>query len=132
MTTSFLDTNVLIYFAISDPAKAARAGALLAGGGLVSVQVLNEFTDVLRRKMRLDWTETVQALDLVKQLVSVTPMTLDTHEQAVLLASRYSLRIYDAMIVAAALLAGCDILYSEDMQHGMSLGGRLRIVNPFV
>lgn len=131
MRTSFIDTNILVYFAISDSGKSARAEAVIADGGLISVQVLNEFADVMRRKMRLGWDETRLALDLAKHLLSVVPITVDTHDRAINLASRYNLRIYDGLILASALEQGCDTLYTEDMHHGLIVEGRLRLVNPF-
>jgi len=127
----FLDTNVLLYIASADAAKADRAEAVLAQGGAISVQVLNELTNVCRRKMRLSWLETHAFLDMLRALLAVHPLTVQTHETGLALAERYGFSIYDAMIVAAAMQAGCDSLLSEDMQHGMALDGGLRIVNPF-
>ena len=131
MPGNFFDTNVLIYIASNDPAKAARAEELIRGGGTINVQVLNEITNVARRKMGLSWPETHAFLALIRGLLPVQAMTLDTHETGLALAERYSLSIYDAMIAAAALHADCDTLWSEDMQDGMMIEGRLRIVNPF-
>lgn len=131
MPASFFDTNVLIYIASSDSAKAERAERLIAGGGFVSVQVLNEIANVARRKMGLDWRETAIFLSTVRGLLSVRPTTLDIHETGLLIAKRYGLSIFDAMIVASALEAGCDTLWSEDMQDGMLIDGRLRLINPF-
>jgi predicted nucleic acid-binding protein len=131
MPGSFFDTNVLIYLASSDPAKADRAERLLGEGGAISVQVLNEIANVVRRKMRMPWTETHGFLSTLRGLLVVHPMTPETHDGGLMLAERHNLSIYDAMIAASALEANCDILWSEDMQHGMVLENRLRIVNPF-
>ena len=65
------------------------------------------------------------------RLVAFEPVTLKTHETGLALAERYRLSIYDGMIAAAALLAGCDRLWSEDMQDGLVIDGRLRIADPF-
>jgi predicted nucleic acid-binding protein len=130
MPASFFDTNVLVYIASADAAKANRAEATIAAGGAISVQVLNELTNVARRKMQMSWTDTHALLDTLRALLTVHPLTVDIHETGLELAARYSFSIYDAMIVASALHAGCDTLWSEDMQHGMTLEG-LRIVNPF-
>jgi predicted nucleic acid-binding protein len=128
---AFFDTNILVYTASSD-AKKQRAAECLASGGLASVQVLNEFVHVARRKLRHDWPQVELALGLFRaSLDDVVPVTLDTHTRAVLLAREHDLSFYDALIVAAALEAGCDTLFSEDMQHGCKFGG-LMIVNPFV
>jgi predicted nucleic acid-binding protein len=131
MPVSFFDTNVLAYLASGDTAKADRAEAALAAGGSISVQVLNELANVARRKMQMSWDETHALLDMLRGLLTVHPLTTDIHETGLRLAERYGFSIYDAMIAASALQAGCDTLWSEDMQHGMALDERLRIVNPF-
>lgn len=127
----FVDTNVLLYLASGDAQKADQAEAALAGGGTISVQVLNEITNVLRRKMRMSWSDTHVFLDMIRALLTVEPLTIATHEKGLALSERYGLSVYDAMIVASALLAGCDTLLSEDMQDGLIIDERLRIVNPF-
>lgn len=131
MTGAFFDTNVLVYLASGDAKKADRAEALLAAGGATSVQVLNELANVCRRKMNLPWAETRRFLTLVRGVLAIHPLTVETHEAGLALAERYKLSHYDALIAAAALQAGCDTLWSEDMQHGMKIGGRLRIADPF-
>jgi predicted nucleic acid-binding protein len=131
MPVSFFDTNVLVYIASGDAAKADRAEEAIAAGGAISVQVLNELTNVARRKMQMSWAETHAFLNLLQRLLTVHPLTVETHETGLGLAERYGLSTYDAMIAASALHAGCDMLWSEDMQHGMALDEGLRIVNPF-
>ena len=131
MPGSFFDTNVLVYIASGDATKADRAEEIIGDGGVISVQVLNELTNVARRKMRMTWPDTRSFLSTLRSLLTVQPITVETHETGLALAERYTLSTYDAMIVASALHAGCDTLWSEDMQHGMTFGERLRIVNPF-
>jgi predicted nucleic acid-binding protein len=131
MPVSFFDTDVLAYLASGDTAKADRAEAALAAGGSISVQVLNELANVARRKMQMSWDETHALLDMLRGLLTVHPLTTDIHETGLRIAERYGFSIYDAMIAASALQAGCDTLWSEDMQHGMALDEGLRIVNPF-
>jgi predicted nucleic acid-binding protein len=131
MPGSFFDTNVLIYIASGDPAKADRAEKLLGEGGDISVQVLNEIANVARRKMRMSWAETHTFLSMLRGLLAIHPITTETHEGGLTLAERHNLSIYDAMIAASALDADCDTLWSEDMQHGMVIDGRLQIINPF-
>src|ERR1700738_4110551 len=131
MPASFFDTNVLVYLASGDAAKADLAEAAVDAGGAISVQVLNELANVARRKMQMSWTDTHALLTMLRGLLTVHPLTLETHETGLRLAERYGLSTYDAMIAASALHAGCDTLWSEDMQHGMKLGEGLRIVNPF-
>jgi predicted nucleic acid-binding protein len=128
---AFFDTNILVYTATSDTKK-QRAADCLRRGGVVSVQVLNEFVHVARRKLRHDWPQIELALGLFRaSLDDVAPVTLNTHTGAVLLAREHGLSFYDALIIVAAIEAGCDTLFSEDMQHGRAIGG-LSIVNPFL
>ncbi|HEY4067021.1 MAG TPA: PIN domain-containing protein [Burkholderiaceae bacterium] len=127
----FVDTNVLLYLLSGDEAKADKAEALLARRIVISVQVLNEFTNVARRKMGLEWPVVEQALSDVRRFADVRPLTFATHQGSVALAKRYRLSVYDAMIAAAALEAGCTTLASEDFSTGQRLDGRLTIRNPF-
>jgi len=131
MPGSFFDTNVLLYVASGDLTKADRAEELIGAGGVISVQVLNEITNLARRKMAMSWTDTRAFLSMIRGLLPVEPVTIDVHETGLALAERHGLSIYDAMIAASALHADCDTLWSEDMQHGSVLDNRLRIVNPF-
>lgn len=125
-----IDTNVLLYL-LDDGPKAATARAVLADGGIVSVQVLNEITTVCRRKIGMGWDELRDFLGLVRERMTVVDLTEAVHDVGRALAERYQLSVYDAMIVASALVNGCDRLLSEDMQHGLVIEGRLRIENPF-
>jgi predicted nucleic acid-binding protein len=127
----FVDTNVLLYLLSGDAAKAERAEALLSSRIIISVQVLNEFANVARRKLGLPWPEVEQALTDIRRFASVRPLLLDTHEHGLALAKRYQLSVYDAMIAAAALEAGCTTLASEDFSTGRRFENRLTIRNPF-
>jgi predicted nucleic acid-binding protein len=131
MSGSFFDTNVVVYLSSGDPAKADRAESLIGAGGTTNVQVLNEVTNVARRKMGLSWAETNAFLSSIRAILTIEPITLDIHLTGLMVAERYRLSIYDAMIAGAALHADCDTLFSEDMQHGMVIDGQLRVVNPF-
>jgi predicted nucleic acid-binding protein len=95
---------------------------------------LNEITNVARRKMRMSWTETRTFLSMMRGLLAVQPLTIKLHEAGLALAERYALSIYDAMIAASELHADCDCetLWSEDMQDGSMLDGRVRILNVFL
>lgn len=132
MPGSFIDTNVIVYLASGDPAKADRAEGIVAEGGIVSVQVLNEFVNVARCRMRLSREEIRAFLSGLRALLRVEPLTLAVHETGLRLAERHGLSTYDAMIAAAALCNDCDVLWSEDLQDGMLIDGRLRVANPFV
>jgi predicted nucleic acid-binding protein len=129
---AFFDSNVLIYAMVSGDPRRERAQQLVAQGGVISVQVLNEFVAVARRKMRMPWEDVIEALDAVLILFpSPVSITLEMHEAASKIAQRYGFGIYDAQIVASALEARCTILYSEHMQDGQVIDGGLTIRNPF-
>lgn len=130
-TVCFFDTNVLLYLISPDLRKAAQAEALMLEGGLVSVQVLNEFASVGTRKAGLSWPEICEVLELLRRFLLVVPVDMDIHLRALDLAERYLLSFYDAAIVAAATQSGCSVLWSEDMQSGQWFDD-LRIENPFV
>jgi len=127
----FFDTNILVYaFASNDP-RSARAESLIAEGGFIGVQVLNEFTNVTRRKLRWQWEQIEASLAVVEELFGpVAPLTKAIHARAVQLAREHELSVYDALIVAAAQDAGCARLFSEDLQHGRKFGA-LTVENPF-
>ena len=128
----FLDTNVLVYAVLSDDPRRPTAERLLAEGGTISVQVLNEFANVARSKLRWSWPDIEATLALVRgRSRRVHDISVSTHEAGLALAREHGLSFYDALIVAAAIEAGCDTLFSEDMQHGRTIGG-LVIVNPFL
>jgi predicted nucleic acid-binding protein len=127
----FLDTNVVLYLLSADAAKADRAEELLAGGGIISVQVLNEFAAVASRKLGMSWSEIRDALGPIRAVCEVEPVSVAIHDRALEVAERYGISIYDATIVATALGAGCETLYSEDFQDGQVIE-KLTIRNPFL
>jgi predicted nucleic acid-binding protein len=131
MPGSFLDSNIVLYLASEDLLKADRAQELVAEGGTISVQVLNEIANISRRKMGLSWAETRNFLLMIRGLLKVEPITIEIHDVGISLAERYQLSVYDSMIVSAALSAECDTLLSEDLQNGLLINGRLRVLNPF-
>jgi len=132
----FLDSNVVLYLLSQDSVKADCAQRLLEGSRqaqpVISVQVLNEVTQVCVRKLAMGWDEVAQFLVPLRHYCRVVPLTESVHDDARELAERYRLSFYDACIVAAARASGCTTLYSEDMQHGLRIAGTLDIVNPFV
>jgi len=129
----FFDTNVLIYAVGKNDPRASRAEALLAGGGFVSIQSLNEFVSVARRKLGMPWKEVKEMLDIICVLCpDPVPISLDTYRGAVAIAEKYGYSIYDALIASAALEAGCKTLYSEDLQDGQIINRQLTIRNPFL
>jgi predicted nucleic acid-binding protein len=129
-TDVFFDSNVLIYLTDEESGKAGRTEDLLADGGVISLQVLHEFANVALRKVRLSWPETRDFLDTFRTTLMIVPLTIDMHDRGLDLAERYRLNVYDGMIVAAAQLSGCKVLYSEDMHDGLVID-RLTIRNPY-
>ncbi|MXW92983.1 MAG: PIN domain-containing protein [Rhodospirillaceae bacterium] len=128
--TAFLDTSLLVYAQTGDPKGETARQAILAGG-VISVQVVNEFTAVLRRKFRLDWHAIAGAVaDLRTALDPVRPVGIDTWASAVALSRQHRISFYDTLILASALEAGCDTLLTEDLPAGHRIDG-LTIVNPF-
>lgn len=128
----FFDTNVFVYAVVQDDPRSQQAEDLIAEGGTVSVQVLNEFADVVRRKAKMPWDEVRLAIENIKALCpDPRPITIDTHKEALAIAERYGCKIYDALIVASALEGRCTILYSEDMHDGQVIDKTLTIRNPF-
>lgn len=128
----FLDTNVLLYLLSDDAEKADRSEAIVREGAVISVQILNEFTVVARRKMKLNWQDIAEILAAVQASCVVQPLTVDGHAQGRKLAERYGFAVYDAMVVSSALDAGCTTLYTEDMQDGLQVWDQLTLYNPFV
>jgi predicted nucleic acid-binding protein len=128
---AFLDTNVLVY-AFSSDDRTVVAEKLLGDGCTISVQTLNEFVNVSRRKLSRDWAEIEEAVAIIRRLCArILPVDVATHETALGLASRYGFSFFDALMLASALQGGCTTFWSEDLQHGQKIDDRLTVRNPF-
>jgi predicted nucleic acid-binding protein len=125
----FFDTNVLLYLITVD-ARAEKAETLLKAGGVVSVQVLNEFASVASRKYKLTWPEVREALATIRAGCEVIPLTVEVHESGLAITEKYGFSFYDSLILAAAVQAKCRTVYSEDMQNSQVVQG-VTIRNPF-
>jgi predicted nucleic acid-binding protein len=136
---SFFDTNVLVYLLdASSPDKRANVRQLVqetldSGEGKISFQVIQELLNVVTRKF-----QTVVAMDDARDFLDDVLMPLwtvmpsrDLYRRALGIHARYQFSFYDALIIAAALSAGCTRLFSEDLQHGQQIEG-LTIENPFL
>lgn len=133
MPGDFLDTNVVIYSLSLDEQKQSKAIALLSRKPVVSVQVLSESANIMRRKMGFDSAAIRAVVNRISQTCgNVEPLTLETLNTGINIADRYGFSHYDSLIIASALHAGCDTLFSEDLQHGQTIDGRLVIINPFL
>lgn len=126
----FFDSNILLYIASNDLPKMQRAKELLTNGGTISVQVLNEFAAVMSRKYSRSIAEIRAALSDIRLVCSVHVADVRTHDHGLDIAERYQFSIYDSMLLASALEAGCRTFYSEDLHHGQRIEG-LTIRNPF-
>ena len=129
---AFLDTNIFVYgHTQGDRSEVARF--LATEPYTISVQVLNEFANVALRKLRLPWPIVEPALaDMAEVASAVLPLTMLTHQRGLRIAKRYKLQIYDGVLLASALEAGCDTLWSEDMHDGMVVEEQLTVRNPFL
>jgi predicted nucleic acid-binding protein len=127
----FFDTNVILYAFRQGDTRSRVAETLLAEGGIVSVQVLNEFVAVARRKLNRTWKEVCRALEILRAFCpQPLPITIEIHERALKFAERYGYSIFDSLIIAAAVHSGAGTLYSEDMRDGQTIEG-ITIRNPF-
>jgi predicted nucleic acid-binding protein len=130
---TFFDTNVLLYAVALDDPRNARAEELLSSGGRISVQILNEFVSVARRKLLMPWSDVTEAAATFRELCpSPLAITIAIHEAALKIAEKHGFGIYDALVIAAALESECPVLYSEDFQDGQTIDGQLTIRNPFI
>jgi predicted nucleic acid-binding protein len=127
----FFDTSVLLYLLSPDPRKADIAEHLVSLSGAISVRVLNEFTQVARRKFKMSTSDVVTVLSTLRRTLKVVPFTEATHDLGIELSAKYSLSVYDAMIVASGVSCRATTLFSEDMQSGLLVEKQLRIINPF-
>jgi predicted nucleic acid-binding protein len=135
VTTCFIDTNIWLYAFIEtdDSVKSATARTLIQETEpVLSTQVINEVCVNLLQ--RANFTEG-QVSRLIESFYEKYPV-IELNKSVLLTASRlrqrYSLSFWDSTIVASALGAGVSILYSEDMQHGLTIEERLQVLNPFV
>ena len=133
---SLLDTNLLVYAdAVDEPAKQRQALALITalrsdGSAVLSTQVLQEYVNVALRKLRLPQALIRERIAFYRRFEMV-PASADMVAGALDLHLLHGLAFYDALIVQAALVSGCQRVLSEDMQHAAVYGG-VRIENPFI
>ncbi len=133
MPGEFVDTNVVIYSFSQDEHKQHQALEILAKHPVMSVQVLSETANIMRRKLGFELTAIRTVINRISQECSVLhPINLTTLNDAFDIAERYGFSHYDSLIIAAALQTGCTTLYSEDMQHGQIIEERMIILNPFL
>ena len=128
----FADTNIVVYAVGQDSDKRNKARQILTQGEFVSSQFINETVSVLIRKQGANIVVAHEVADSLLELCEVAPVDATTIREAIRLARRYKLSHWDSLIVAAALLAGCEKLYSQDMQQGQVFDEQLKVINPFL
>lgn len=129
----FLDTNILLYaFSVQDEKKHEIAKALVLSEAVISVQVINEVTVNLLKKFNFTEDQVQSFIESSYDRYEIAGLTNEVFSKASNLRKSYLLSYYDSVIVAASLAEDCNILYSEDMQHGMLVDNRLKIINPFI
>ncbi len=130
----FLDTNLLIYAHTNVAVQKQQTiqQIIINENTVISTQVFKEAANVLYKKFRFGWNDIQQVLREMQQNNVVHINTVTTIQQACQIANRYGFSFYDSLIVAAALEAGCQVLYSEDLQHGQVIEKVLTVRNPFV
>jgi predicted nucleic acid-binding protein len=133
MIKQALDTNVLVYYhETKDEAKQRIAQGLMAKKPIVSAQVVSEYINVAKRKWKANKFELMKQCVETLEKCSIYAVQVSTLKLAESLMRRYDFQIFDSIVVASALEADCNILFSEDMQHNLMVNGRLQIRNPFL
>jgi len=128
----FVDTNVVVYALGQDAAKFERAESILGNQPTISVQVINEFLSVCRVKLGLDIATRHRLANELLAGCNVVALDARVIEKAMEIERQNGVSFWDALIVAAAILSGCETLYSEDLQHLRVFDGLLTVVNPFI
>lgn len=137
----FIDTNIWIYAFLGNEQENSKQLKTLAlfeeisteSRVIISIQVVNEFHWILTRKYKI--SEELINEKVIKGILAfanIVPLDFKTYQDALRVRSKYTISFWDSLIVASALDNRCNILYSEDMQHGMVIDHRLKILNPFV
>ena len=130
----FLDTNVLVYaYSETEAEKKAKVLPLLEGEPVsLSTQVINEFVWVMNRKFNVPMGSLHHIVNNLFELYHVRIINESTISKAMNMSSKLNFPYWDSLIVASAIEAECDMLYTEDLQHGQIIESRLIIRNPFL
>ena len=128
----FADTNIILYSIGQDTQKRNIAREIIKSRPVISTQVVNESINVCIRKPGFDRKKAYDFADSIMHYTEVLPVDETTVRKSADIAIRYQLSNWDALIIASSILSGCEILYSEDMQHQMIVDNSLKIINPFL
>ena len=129
---AFIDTNIVIYALGPSSAKVKLAAPLFMHHPTISTQVLSETANVALKKLALPLSETGKLLAMLEATCRVEVVTPTTLRSALDIAGRYGFSWFDSLIVATAIEAGCETLYTEDLQHGQVIESSLTVTNPFL
>jgi predicted nucleic acid-binding protein len=132
MSNIAIDTNILVYGHSGDDHKKQVGRSLLKTTPVISSQVISEYINVMQRVFKKEKNSLIQTTALLLRNCTVKPVILSTVELAAALIERYDFQIFDGIIVASAIESDCNILYSADMQHGLVVNSKLKIVNPYL
>lgn len=129
----FIDSNIIIYaYSVDEPQKLAIArNLLLSYDAILSIQTINEFINVTRRKKLLTNKQLSPIIDDLFSLFTIKPIDQKIIQQALLFVEKYQYSYFDSLMISAALEADCSVLYSEDMHHDHLIEKKLKIINPF-
>ena len=132
---AFVDTNILIYsYSEDEPLKKSSANKIFddyTDNLIISNQVTNELTNILFKKFKLSSEDIENVILEVDTLLPIVSFDITTQIKAIRIKDKYKLQFYDSLIIATALENGCNILFSEDMQHLQVIDNTLTILNPF-
>jgi predicted nucleic acid-binding protein len=127
----FLDSNVIIYSFSAENDKKYIANDLLKNNPAISVQVLNEISNVLYRKLNTKISDIRRAIEFLTRICVVKSITSKTIQSALNIVDQYGFSYYDSLIISSALEYKSTILFSEDMSDGQFIEKKLKIINPF-
>ena len=133
----FIDTNVVAYAHITNEQSKHETALNLLRSGLVgsrlwiSTQILSEFYSVMT-KNQYKHESIVELITAIMQYMNITSVAPETVELALQIKGKYQFSYWDSLMLAAALESDCDTVYTEDLQHGQVIEGKLTIKNPFL
>ncbi len=127
----FIDSNVILYFFTDDIAKKEKVIDLFSQNPIISIQVINEVSNILIKKYKLAPIETKKEIEFLSEFVTLYLITINTVYKALDIRDKYKFSYFDSLIIASALENNCNVLYTEDMQDGQLIENKLKIVNPF-
>lgn len=136
----FIDSNIWIYAFLESEKERAKQQHILSllenipsvSTVFVSVQVINEFHWILSRKYGIDdVTIKAKVTKGIAAVANIASLDFKVYQDAYRIRGKYNVSFWDSLIVASALNNSCTILYSEDMQHGLMIDSKLKVINPF-